>query len=236
MRRRHDLVLAEGGTCVMASANSVGLTGLTRAAAACRPADPPPSQRLGLRSRGTRRSASTIRMVRALAAGGGGPHACQRHPQQVLRKRRQRDRLGARAADADDGGTPADVMPVFSSGQSAFQVHDTWSALRSPDLIFAAGGGIMAHRDGTGRRCGKLRDAWDAAMAGSRSTQQRGKVQRSPPPWRPSVRRGSRSPRGATVPAPQGRGRAPRPRPTGADRAAPSRGMRPRLGRRAQAR
>jgi ribulose-bisphosphate carboxylase large chain len=61
---------------------------------------------------------------------------------------------------------PSIVMPVFSSGQSALQVHDTWAALRSPDLIFAAGGGIMAHRDGPAAGVRSLRDAWDAAMAG----------------------------------------------------------------------
>ena len=32
MKRRHDLVLAEGGSCVMASLNSIGLVGLVAAA------------------------------------------------------------------------------------------------------------------------------------------------------------------------------------------------------------
>jgi ribulose-bisphosphate carboxylase large chain len=61
---------------------------------------------------------------------------------------------------------PATVMPVFSSGQSARQVHDTWAAIASPDLIYAAGGGIMAHRDGPAAGVRSLRDAWSAAMAG----------------------------------------------------------------------
>jgi ribulose-bisphosphate carboxylase large chain len=57
-------------------------------------------------------------------------------------------------------------MPVFSSGQSAAQVHDTWAALRTPDLIYAAGGGIMAHPHGPAGGVAALRAAWDAAMAG----------------------------------------------------------------------
>jgi hypothetical protein len=39
-------------------------------------------------------------------------------------------------------------MPVFSSGQSAAQAVDTFKAIGTTDLIFAAGGGIMGHPDG----------------------------------------------------------------------------------------
>jgi ribulose-bisphosphate carboxylase large chain len=57
-------------------------------------------------------------------------------------------------------------MPVFSSGQTALQAHGTWAALKSPDLIFAAGGGIMAHPDGPAAGVRALHDAWSAAMNG----------------------------------------------------------------------
>jgi ribulose-bisphosphate carboxylase large chain len=61
---------------------------------------------------------------------------------------------------------PATAMPVFSSGQSARQVHATWDALGHADLIFAAGGGIMGHPGGPSDGVRSIRDAWDAAMAG----------------------------------------------------------------------
>jgi ribulose-bisphosphate carboxylase large chain len=61
---------------------------------------------------------------------------------------------------------PATVMPVFSSGQTARQAAGTYAALGSVDLIFAAGGGIMAHPGGPGDGVRALRDAWDAAIAG----------------------------------------------------------------------
>jgi ribulose-bisphosphate carboxylase large chain len=62
---------------------------------------------------------------------------------------------------------PCTVMPVFSSGQSARQAAPTYAALGgSTDLIFAAGGGIMAHPDGPAAGVRSLRDAWDAAIAG----------------------------------------------------------------------
>jgi ribulose-bisphosphate carboxylase large chain len=166
MRRRHDLVLAEGGTCVMASANSVGLTGL-----------------LALR----RHAALPIHLHRngwgylsrhpslgfdypawsALWRLAGADHM---HVNGIRNKFCEPDEsviASARALLSPMSETHAAViMPVFSSGQSALQVHDTWAALGSPDLIFAAGGGIMAHRDGPAAGVRSLRDAWDAAMAG----------------------------------------------------------------------
>jgi ribulose-bisphosphate carboxylase large chain len=166
MRRRHDLVLAQGGTCVMASANSIGLTGL-----------------LALR----RHAQLPIHLHR------NGWGYLSRHPAlgfdypawSALWRLAGADHMHVNGlrnkfCEPDDSviasartllapmseDRPSIVMPVFSSGQSALQVHDTWAAIGSPDLIFAAGGGIMAHRDGPGAGVRSLRDAWDAAMAG----------------------------------------------------------------------
>jgi ribulose-bisphosphate carboxylase large chain len=58
------------------------------------------------------------------------------------------------------------AMPVFSSGQSARQAPATYAALGSADLIYAAGGGIMAHPQGPKGGVESLRAAWDAALAG----------------------------------------------------------------------
>jgi len=61
---------------------------------------------------------------------------------------------------------PALAMPVFSSGQTIWQAHPTYQALQRADLIFAAGGGIMAHPGGPGDGVRSLREAWQAAMSG----------------------------------------------------------------------
>jgi ribulose-bisphosphate carboxylase large chain len=58
------------------------------------------------------------------------------------------------------------VMPVFSSGQWAGQAPDTYAALGSTDLLYLAGGGIMAHPDGPAAGVASLREAWEAALAG----------------------------------------------------------------------
>jgi ribulose-bisphosphate carboxylase large chain len=63
-------------------------------------------------------------------------------------------------------GRGCEIMPVFSSGQSAKQAPGTYRALGTTDLIFAAGGGVMAHPGGIGAGVRALRQAWEAAVAG----------------------------------------------------------------------
>jgi ribulose-bisphosphate carboxylase large chain len=166
MRRRHDLVLAEGGTCVMASANSVGLSGLL---ALRRHASLP----IHLHRNGwgylSRHPALGFDYPAwsALWRLAGADHM---HVNGFRNKFCETDESVVASARAlltpMTPDRPAVVMPVFSSGQSALQVHDTWAALGTPDLIFAAGGGIMAHPDGPAAGVRSLRDAWEAAMAG----------------------------------------------------------------------
>jgi ribulose-bisphosphate carboxylase large chain len=63
-------------------------------------------------------------------------------------------------------GPGYEIMPVFSSGQSAKQAGDTYRLLGSTDLIFACGGGIMAHPGGIGAGIRSVRAAWEAALSG----------------------------------------------------------------------
>jgi ribulose-bisphosphate carboxylase large chain len=166
MRARHDLVLAEGGTCVMASLNSIGLAGM-----------------LALR-------AHSRLPIHAHRNGWG---ALSRHPLlgwsyvawQKLWRLAGADHLhvngiGNKFSEDDDSviasaraclapmfpEQPCVAMPVFSSAQSARQVPETWRRLGSTDLIYAAGGGIMGHPGGVAAGVAGLRQAWDAAIAG----------------------------------------------------------------------
>jgi ribulose-bisphosphate carboxylase large chain len=66
-------------------------------------------------------------------------------------------------------GTPGqgcEIMPVFSSAQTARQAPATYAALGTTDLIFAAGGGIMAHPGGIAAGVRSLHQAWQAAVEG----------------------------------------------------------------------
>jgi ribulose-bisphosphate carboxylase large chain len=62
-------------------------------------------------------------------------------------------------------GRGCEIMPVFSSAQTVKQVPGTWQALRSADLIYACGGGIMGHPGGIAAGVQAIRQAWDAALA-----------------------------------------------------------------------
>jgi ribulose-bisphosphate carboxylase large chain len=59
--------------------------------------------------------------------------------------------------------TGCEIMPVFSSGQSAHQVAATFAALGSTDLIYACGGGILGHPLGVAAGVRSLQQAWEAA-------------------------------------------------------------------------
>jgi ribulose-bisphosphate carboxylase large chain len=58
------------------------------------------------------------------------------------------------------------AMPVFSSGQWALQAPMTYQALGSVDLIYLAGGGILAHPSGAAAGVDSLREGWAAALEG----------------------------------------------------------------------
>jgi ribulose-bisphosphate carboxylase large chain len=58
------------------------------------------------------------------------------------------------------------AMPVVSSGQWAGQAPETYRRAGTVDLMYLAGGGIMAHPGGPGAGVASIRQAWEAAVAG----------------------------------------------------------------------
>lgn len=72
-----------------------------------------------------------------------------------------RDCLTPLAGPEDDR-----VMPVISSAQSAVTVPATSAAIGSPDLLFMAGGGVLAHPSGEAAGVASIREAWEATLAG----------------------------------------------------------------------
>jgi ribulose-bisphosphate carboxylase large chain len=57
------------------------------------------------------------------------------------------------------------ILPVVSSGQTGLQAPETWRRTRTVDLLYLAGGGIMAHPGGPAAGVSALRQAWEAAVA-----------------------------------------------------------------------
>jgi ribulose-bisphosphate carboxylase large chain len=169
MRRRHDLVLELGGTCVMANLTGVGLSGLL--ALRRHAALPIHAHRNGWGAL-TRCPALGFDYVAwaKLWRLAGADHM---HVNGLRNKFCEPDESVVRSARSCltpmFETKPCTVMPVFSSGQSVAQVWDTYAALGSADLIFAAGGGIMGHPGGPTAGVTALREAWDAALAGERA-------------------------------------------------------------------
>lgn len=60
------------------------------------------------------------------------------------------------------------VMPVVSSGQWGGQAFETYKRTKTVDLLYMAGGGIMAHTMGAGAGVIALQQAWKAAVDGLR--------------------------------------------------------------------
>ena len=61
---------------------------------------------------------------------------------------------------------PMTAMPVFSSGQTVWQVGPTRALLGNDDFIFCAGGGLLSHPDGVGAGVRAMRQAAEAARDG----------------------------------------------------------------------
>ena len=162
MRRRHDLVMAEGGTAVMLSLNSVGMSGFN--AFRRHTQLPIHAHRNGWGYLQTGWSYVAWQKLWRLA---GVDHM---HVNGIANKFQEDDDSVIASARAClkplFSHKPCAVMPVFSSGQTVMQAEPTWQRLQSPDLIFLAGGGLFAHPGGIASGVSALRQAWDAAMVG----------------------------------------------------------------------
>jgi ribulose-bisphosphate carboxylase large chain len=166
MRRRHDVVLAEGGTCVMACVNSIGLVGLTELRRHSQL--PIHAHRAGWgylnRSPVLGFDFAPLQKIWRLA---GADHL---HVNGLRNKFSEPDASVIAAARAVLApvmpGATLPAMPVFSSGQTGLQAHDTWAALGTADLIHTAGGGIFGHPNGVPAGVEALRASWNAAIEG----------------------------------------------------------------------
>jgi len=63
-------------------------------------------------------------------------------------------------------GASAPILPVVSSGQWGGQACDTYRFTKTVDLLYMAGGGIMAHPDGPTAGVHSLQKWWEAAVEG----------------------------------------------------------------------
>jgi len=165
MLRRHDHILAHGGTCLMVSMNSIGLPAMKVLRAHSQLVIHGHRNGWGMLGRSPALGMSFV-VFQKLWRLAGIDHT---HVNGLRNKFCESDEsviASARACLTPMFPAPhpgCEVMPVFSSGQSARQAPDTFKALGSTDLIYAAGGGIMGHPMGVAAGVRSLQQAWEAA-------------------------------------------------------------------------
>ncbi|MEZ0603794.1 ribulose-bisphosphate carboxylase large subunit family protein [Paraburkholderia sp. IW21] len=164
MLRRHDAVLAAGGTCVMASINWVGFGGIEHL-----------RKHAQLPIHGHRNGWGAFTRCPQLGFSftayqklwrlAGIDHV---HVNGIRSKFWEPDDSviqSARACLAPFAGIQP-LMPVFSSGQWAGQAPDLFNTLKSVDMMHLAGGGIIGHPQGIAAGVASMREAWEAAVEG----------------------------------------------------------------------
>jgi 3-oxoisoapionate-4-phosphate transcarboxylase/hydrolase len=166
MLRRHDLIETLGGTCVMASLNSVGVAGMIALVRHARLPIHAHRNGWGYLSRHPALGWSYVAWQKIWRLVG----VDHMHVNGLANKFSEPDESVVESARACltpmFEAKPCLAMPVFSSGQSARQAAGTLEALGSTNLIFAAGGGIMAHPGGPAEGVRALKEAFEAAIAG----------------------------------------------------------------------
>ena len=166
MRRHADLVAREGGSCVMVSLNWCGLSAVETLRRSTELVVHGHRNGFGAFSRhpllGISFQAYQV-LWRLAGVDHMHVHGLQgkfaQEDEEVIES--ARDCLTPLAEGADDA-----VLPAFSSGQWAGTVPATLAAVGTGDLLFMAGGGIMAHPDGPAAGVTSIRQAWQATTAG----------------------------------------------------------------------
>jgi ribulose-bisphosphate carboxylase large chain len=168
MLQRHDQVVPAGGTCVMVSIHSIGLPALVALRRHAAVAIHGHRNGWGLFSRSPAIGISFVAWQKLWRLAG----IDHLHTNGIANKFCEPDdSVVASAREClrpmfEGPGKGCEIMPVFSSGQTARQAPPTYAGLGSTDLIYAAGGGIMAHPGGIEAGVRSLHEAWQAAVEG----------------------------------------------------------------------
>ncbi|WP_187261599.1 ribulose-bisphosphate carboxylase large subunit family protein [Pontibacter beigongshangensis] len=164
MLRRYDKVVAAGGTCAMVSLNSVGLAGAKKVCDQGQLAIHGHRNGWGMLNRHPLLGIEFPAYQKLWRLAG----VDQIHVNGIQNKFWESDDSVVRSIEACLkpmlGGYS--VLPVVSSGQWGGQAPETYRRTQTTDLLYMAGGGIMAHPNGPTGGVVALRQAWEAAVKG----------------------------------------------------------------------
>jgi ribulose-bisphosphate carboxylase large chain len=164
MQRHYEKIISAGGTCAMISLNSVGLSGAKKIC-----------DHGALAIHGHRNGWGALNRHPLLGIEFSAYQKIWRlagvdqiHVNGIANKFWESDDSVVRSIEACLkpllGGMS--VLPVVSSGQWGGQAPETFRRTRTIDLLYMAGGGIMAHPDGPAAGIHSLQLWWRAAIEG----------------------------------------------------------------------
>jgi ribulose-bisphosphate carboxylase large chain len=164
MRRHYDKIVSAGGTCAMVSLNSVGLSGVKKICDAGALAIHGHRNGWGALNRHPLLGIEFTAYQKIWRLTG----VDQIHVNGIANKFWESDDSVVRSIEACLkpllDGVP--VLPVVSSGQWGGQAPETFRRTKTIDLLYMAGGGIMAHPDGPAAGVHSLQTWWKAAVEG----------------------------------------------------------------------
>lgn len=164
MLRRYEKIVSAGGTCAMLSINSVGLAGVKKICDQGELAIHGHRNGWGMLNRHPLLGIEFPAYQKLWRLAG----VDQLHVNGIQNKFWESDDSVVRSIEACLkpmlGGYS--VLPVVSSGQWGGQAPETYRRTRTTDLLYMAGGGIMAHPNGPAGGVVALKQAWEAAVNG----------------------------------------------------------------------
>jgi ribulose-bisphosphate carboxylase large chain len=164
MLQRYEKIINSGGTCAMVSINSVGLSAAKKICDQKQLAIHAHRNGWGMLTRHPLLGIDFKAYQKIWRLAG----VDQLHVNGIQNKFWESDDSVVRSIEACL--TPMfnhkKVLPVVSSGQWGGQAFETWRRTKTVDLLYMAGGGIMAHPLGAAAGVIALQQAWKAAVDG----------------------------------------------------------------------
>ncbi len=164
MLRRYEKLVTAGGTCAMVSLNSVGLSAAKRICDEGALAIHGHRNGWGMLNRHPLLGIEFPAYQKLWRLAG----VDQIHVNGIQNKFWEDDDSVVRSIEAClkpmAGGYS--VLPVVSSGQWGGQAPETYRRTKTTDLLYMAGGGILAHPDGPAGGVMALQQAWEGAVKG----------------------------------------------------------------------
>ncbi len=164
MQRHYEKIVRSGGTCAMISLNSVGLSAAKKICDLGELAIHGHRNGWGMLNRHPLLGIEFPAYQKLWRLAG----VDQLHVNGIANKFWESDDSVVRSIQSCLADAPLNkpVLPVVSSGQWGGQAPETWRRTQTTDLLYMAGGGIMAHPKGPAAGVRALREWWEAAVAG----------------------------------------------------------------------